>query len=234
MKLVVGLGNPGSRYALTRHNVGFRVVERIARDRGFALDEWHFGGRFGLGCLPLSDGRSERIAILAPETWMNRSGDAVAAAVEELPVDDCSSDLVIVLDDVDLPFGRLRVRRAGGAGGHKGLAHVILRLSEIGVDRVPRLRFGVGRPASDTGTSAETVDWVLAPFSADEEASLERHIATAALAVQIALSQGLTAAMDRFNRDPADVDGGSQGTEKNDGIQVTAGPGNSSPPGSGE
>lgn len=198
MKLVVGLGNPGSRYAPTRHNVGFRVVERLARDLDIALEERRFGGRFGCGRVGLEGGGISQIGILAPETWMNRSGDAVAAAVEQLGIADCGTDLLVAFDDMDLPFGRLRVRPSGGAGGHNGLSHVLERLAERGIVRVPRLRFGIGRPDVSQGA----IDWVLSPFSDDEEALLEERLAAASQALQMALAQGVAAAMDRFNRDP--------------------------------
>lgn len=198
MKLAVGLGNPGSRYASTRHNVGFRIVERLAQDLGIALDERRFGGRFGRGHLALEEGGFADIGILEPETWMNRSGDAVAAAVEGLGIADCGTDLLVVLDDMDLPFGRLRVRPGGGAGGHNGLAHVLERLGEHEAVSVPRLRFGIGRSVAPIPST----DWVLSPFSDDDEASLEACLEAAALAVRVALAEGVARAMNRFNRQP--------------------------------
>lgn len=208
VKLVVGLGNPGSRYALTRHNAGYRVVERLARDLGIALNERRFGGRFGRGRAALVGGSSADVGILEPETWMNRSGDAVAAALEDLPIDDCSADLLIVFDDMDLPFGRLRVRPSGGAGGHNGLAHVLERLSERGVENVPRLRFGIGR--SNGPDAKDAIGWVLSPFSDEEEAILEVRLADAALAVQVVFAEGVAPAMNRFNRDPDAPESGSE------------------------
>lgn len=194
MKLVVGLGNPGPRYADTRHNVGVRVLERFASDHGLALDAHRFGSRFGSGWLASGEPRLA-VALLAPETFMNRSGEAVAEAVAELGLTDAAGDLLVVLDDVDLPFGRLRLRPAGGAGGHRGLADVILHLARRDF---ARLRFGVGRPAADL----ETADHVLEPFSAAEQALLPERIALAARAVEAALREGVPAAMNEFNRDP--------------------------------
>ncbi len=205
MKLAIGLGNPGSRYTSTRHNVGFRIVERLAQDLGISLDERRFGGRFGRGRIALGDGGVADVGILEPETWMNLSGDAVAAAVESLGIADCGTDLLVAFDDMDLPFGRLRVRPSGGAGGHNGLAHVLERLGERGAVRVPRLRFGIGRSES----SNNAVDWVLSPFSDEEEASLEGRLEAAALAVRVALGEGVPRAMDRFNRDPEAPEPGS-------------------------
>ena len=127
---------------------------------------------------------------------MNLSGDAVALALSKLPVEDPSRDLLAIVDDVDLPFGRLRLRAGGGAAGHKGLAHLIERLGRIDL---PRLRFGIGRP----GPPIDTTDWVLAKFSPEEEKALAALFANAADAIDAWLSHGLTVAMNRFNRDPS-------------------------------
>ena len=194
MKLVVGLGNPGPRYANTRHNVGFRVVERFAADHGIALDREDFGGRFGRGVLRGAPHPAE-VALLLPLTFMNLSGDSVAEAVASLPVED-PADLLVVFDDVDLPFGKLRMRKAGGAGGQRGLAHTIERL---GTKAFPRLRFGVGRPQG----GHDTADHVLQGFARDEERALPEHLARAADAVTVALAEGVDIAMNRFNPDPA-------------------------------
>ena len=196
MKLVVGLGNPGRRYQATRHNVGFRIVERFAASRGIELGERRFEGRFGRGSVPVAGAASLDVGILEPQTWMNHSGRSVAEALGALPVDDPPQDLLVVLDDVDLPFGRLRVRPAGGAGGHRGLADVI---EALGRSDLPRLRFGVGRPE----IPLETADWVLQPFSEEEAAELPARIATASEALGVALLEGVPAAMNRFNPDPA-------------------------------
>jgi PTH1 family peptidyl-tRNA hydrolase len=207
VKLVVGLGNPGKSYASTRHNIGARIVERFGADCGIALVERRFGGRFGIGRLPPAEsgptaevqaGEPE-LAILAPETFMNRSGGAVAEAVEALRPEDLRRDLLLVFDDVDLPFGRLRLRPHGGSGGHRGLQDVINRL---GRSDFPRLRFGVGRPEE----RFDTVDWVLQPFSVLEEAALERGIPLAAEALLATLVVGVASAMNRYNRGPDAAD----------------------------
>jgi PTH1 family peptidyl-tRNA hydrolase len=196
VKLVVGLGNPGPRYAATRHNVGFRVVERFAATRGIAFDEARFGGRFGCGVLFHGEHEgATRVALLEPETWMNRSGEAVAEAWEELGLQD-PADLLVAYDDVDLPFGRLRLRPRGGAGGHRGVEDIIACLAS---QEFPRLRFGVGRPDDER---VATTDYVLQPFSAEEERALGGHLDRAAEALEVALTEGLAAAMNAFNRDP--------------------------------
>lgn len=187
MKLVVGLGNPGRRYATTRHNVGFRIVDRLAERCGIRLDQHRFDGRFGEGRL-----RGLDLALLEPQTFMNASGEAVAQAVRELGLADPARELVVVYDDVDLPFGRLRIRPSGGAGGHRGLSDVIELLAR---KDFPRLRFGVGRSGEEMATS----DWVLQPFSREEQRSLPRHLERACDALESLLLEGAEVAMNRFN-----------------------------------
>lgn len=193
MKLLVGLGNPGPEYADTRHNVGVRVLEQLAAAHQVPFDERRFDSRFGSGRVRAGGGEIE-VALLAPLTFMNRSGSAVAAALAGLGLADPQAVLV-VLDDVDLPFGRLRLRPSGGAGGHRGLADVIERL---GSRELPRLRFGVGRPPGDQ----ETADHVLERFSAPERALLPDRLERASAALEAALSAGVAAAMNVYNRDP--------------------------------
>jgi PTH1 family peptidyl-tRNA hydrolase len=196
VKLVVGLGNPGPRYAATRHNVGFRVAQRFADRHGIALDPHRFGGRFGRASAELGAGSRSDVGILLPESFMNRSGQVVSEALRMLPIEALEADLLVVLDDVDLPFGRLRLRPGGGAGGHRGLGDVIACL---GREDFPRLRFGVGRPL----VAMETADWVLQRFSAAEEQELAERIDAAAAAIETALALGIGPAMNRVNRSPA-------------------------------
>jgi len=187
VKLIVGLGNPGPRYERTRHNAGFRVLDAVAARARAGPAERRFGGRFAEGTLA-----GERIGLLAPETFMNRSGQAVVEALAALPIADPAADLLIVFDDADLPLGRLRLRARGSSGGHNGLADVLERLAS---DAVPRLRFGIGRPAQPR----DTVDWVLEPFAAEEEALLRELLPRAADAVACFASEGIAPAMNRFN-----------------------------------
>ena len=198
LKLVVGLGNPGPSYADTRHNVGFRITQHFAQRCDISLEEQRFFGRFGRGSLKGSAGLSIDVGILQPETFMNRSGQSVLAAVQELGIEDFGRDLLIAIDDVDLAFGRLRLRARGGAGGHRGLADIIDCLAEFDLAALPRLRFGVGRP--DAG--GDTAAYVLEPFSLLEEAQLPDHLERCSEALDAALREGIDAAMTRFNRDP--------------------------------
>ena len=187
MKLVVGLGNPGPRYRHTRHNAGFRVLDAVAARAGAGPAESRFAGRYAEGMLA-----GERVGLLAPETFMNRSGEALALALAALPSVEPAADLLVVLDDADLPLGRLRLRARGSSGGHNGLADVLERLA---TDAVPRLRFGIGRPEEPR----DTVDYVLEPFAPAEEVLLAEALPRAADAVACFVAEGSAAAMNRFN-----------------------------------
>ncbi len=193
MHLVVGLGNPGPQYAATRHNIGFRVVAHFAADHGIALDREAHRGVFGSGEVRCEDQAVAPVAVLQPQTFMNLSGDAVADAARALGLER-ADQVLVVTDDVDLPFGRIRLRMKGGAGGQRGLAHIIERL---GTKEFPRLRFGIGRPPEGWVTS----DHVLDAFSADEEARLPSRIQHAAAALTKAVCSGVPIAMNAFNRD---------------------------------
>jgi PTH1 family peptidyl-tRNA hydrolase len=193
VKLIVGLGNPGPRYAHTRHNIGARVVAALAGDLRIGLDEdERVCGRLGVGRI----GDTE-VALLLPETWMNASGGSVAPAVAELRIEDVSRDLVIAADDVDLPFGRLRVRARGSDGGQRGLRDV---LAALGREDVPRLRIGVGRAADP---ARDTKDYVLDAFSHEEDALLPALIQRAGEALRCFATHGAAEAANRFNGMPA-------------------------------
>ena len=190
MKLVVGLGNPGPEYADTRHNAGQRIVERLAGRHGIALArKVRLEARLGAGSV-----RGVRVALLVPLGFMNASGRAVERALEALAPLDPSLDLLVVYDDLDLPFGRLRIRPGGGAGGHRGLADIQERL---GRGDFARLRFGIGRPPP----GGDPVDYVLASFDPDEAAALPERIDAAADALETMLGEGVATAMNQFNPD---------------------------------
>lgn len=183
----MGLGNPGRRYAGTRHNVGARAVERLAARWELPLRARRFHGRFARGRV-----RGADVGLLLPETFMNRSGLAVAEALRALPVPEPSRDVLIVYDDADLPLGRIRLRARGSAGGHRGLASV---LEALGGSELPRLRLGIGRPSGPV----ETVDWVLEPFAPEEREAAEALLERAADAIETFLEEGIEAAMTRHN-----------------------------------
>lgn len=183
--LAVGLGNPGPRYADTRHNVGFWVIDALAREFRIPGYERRFDGEFA----SIHTDRGQ-LLLLKPLTFMNLSGRAVRKAVHwyKLPLDR----VLIIHDDMDLPLGVIRLRQGGSAAGHHGVESVI---SELGSDRFARLRVGIGRPAvKDEGRS-----YVLSPFPAAERPLAERVTLVAAQAVLVWHREGLTAAMNRFN-----------------------------------
>lgn len=184
---MVGLGNPGRRYAETRHNVGARVVERVAERARIALDEERFDGRAGRGLVA-----GEETLLLLPDTFMNRSGAAVAAALRALAPLDPARELLVVLDDADLPLGRLRLRARGSSGGHRGLADIIEVLGEEGF---ARLRFGIGRPAA----ARDTADFVLDRFEPAEREMVDEAVERGAAAVACFVAEGVAQAMNRFN-----------------------------------
>jgi PTH1 family peptidyl-tRNA hydrolase len=187
VKLLVGLGNPGPRYQHTRHNAGVRVLDAVAARAHAGAVESRFSGRYAEGRLA-----GQRVGLLAPETFMNRSGESLEQALAALPIADPAADLLVVFDDVDLPLGRLRLRARGSSGGHNGLADVLERLA---TDGVPRLRFGIGRPEGPR----DTEEFVLEPFAPTEERLLAEALPRAADAVACFVAEGIAVAMNRFN-----------------------------------
>lgn len=187
MKVIVGLGNPGPRYADTRHNVGFRVVEQLAARLG--------AGAAGELCGALFT-EAAGLLLVRPQTYMNRSGFTVRCLADRYGL--APGDFLVVYDDVALPLGALRLRGKGSPGGHRGLESV---LESLGSDEVPRLRLGVageGLPAPGEGLA----DYVLAPFAAAELAPVDALIARAAEACLGWQSDGLEKAAARFNAPP--------------------------------
>jgi PTH1 family peptidyl-tRNA hydrolase len=182
--LVAGLGNPGPRHAADRHNVGWMVVDDIAR-RCDASFKSKFSGRFAETRI-----HGQRVALLAPETYMNESGRSIAAASRFYKV--APEDVLIVHDDVDLEFGRLQARAGGGLAGHNGLRSIA---QALGSPEFLRLRVGVGRPGR--GDPRDVADFVLAPFEAHE--GRDEIVARAADAVELILLEGLEEAQRRFN-----------------------------------
>lgn len=187
MKLIVGLGNPGSQYDKTRHNAGFMAVDRLQK-------RWASGatpkGRFSGVCVEASI-KTERALLLKPTTYMNLSGRAVAEAIGFYKI-SVASDLIVIVDDVALPTGTVRVRASGGAGGHNGLSDI---QRALGTDQYPRIRIGVD--ACPPVMALE--DYVLGRFTPDQMALLEPALDKAADAAELFALQGVTAAMNKFN-----------------------------------
>ena len=188
VKLVVGLGNPGAEYASSRHNAGFMVIERLlgAFPAGRFTESRTASSRFFSGRF-----RRNALYLQQPLTFMNLSGEAVACAAGRLQLEP--SEVLVVSDDMDLPLGRLRLRRGGSDGGHNGLKSVI---SELGSADFLRLRLGIGRPEH----SSEAVDHVLSAFTPDERKLFDEELEAAVKAVKLVLSVPLNMAMNEVNR----------------------------------
>jgi len=189
MFMIVGLGNPGRRYADTRHNVGFMTVEELVRRHGAAETAERMGARVARARIEGHD-----VLLVKPQTFMNESGQAVGRLWRWYRLR--LEDLLVIGDDIDLPFGRLRLRTGGSAGGHKGLQSIF---THLGSPDVARLKIGIGRP-----DSTEARDYVLSSFRPEERADLPAVLARAADAVELALRDGLTAAMNVVNSPPSD------------------------------
>jgi PTH1 family peptidyl-tRNA hydrolase len=186
MILIAGLGNPGSRYDRTRHNLGFRVVDLLAKRWG--VD--HYDARFD-GEVAKGRPHGKQVLLLKPQTFMNLSGTSVAASARFHKI--APEHVWIIHDDLDLPLGSLRIRADGSAGGHNGVKSVIERL---GTPKFVRFRIGVGRPAS----AIPIEDYVVQPFGADERETADAMVEKAADAAATAVHEGLTRAMNLFNK----------------------------------
>jgi PTH1 family peptidyl-tRNA hydrolase len=208
--IIVGLGNPGRKYAKTRHNIGFELLDEFARElktsTGAALrfDEREEAER--------AEGQlgSHRLLLLKPLSFMNRSGDPVSTVVGfyKVPLDR----VVVVHDDIDLPFGAVRIKTGGGDGGHRGIRSIIER---TGGDGFLRLKLGVGRPAALS--DGEVSDWVLRPFQQAEQEQLSKLLLAGSQAIRAIVERGAKAAQNAFNVRPkpsAEKDDGKQSEEK--------------------
>ncbi len=194
--LVLGLGNPGPQYRETRHNVGFHVVEELARRLGASFESDAVRDECGARVLAVGD-----LTLALPQTFMNRSGYAARCLVEVhgfLP-----EEILVVYDEVVLPLGRLRLRRAGSPAGHRGIESI---LQQLRTDQVPRLRLGVGRGESPpAGEGAEPpalpnlADFVLSPFEPEERDEVAAMIDRAANACEAWVADGIDAAMAKWN-----------------------------------
>lgn len=186
--LIIGLGNPGPAYASNRHNIGFMAVDRLVREHGLtALSSWINA--------EIAEGEIAGVPILAakPLAYMNRSGDPVGDIVRTYGT-QCE-DMVVIHDDIDLAYERLKIKEKGGDGGHNGIRSLI---DALGTDDFVRVRMGVGRPEVDIGV----VDYVLGDFNADQRSALEPFLSRAIEAAEVILCEGAKEAMNRFNRKP--------------------------------
>jgi peptidyl-tRNA hydrolase, PTH1 family len=186
--LIVGLGNPGKEYAETRHNVGFRCVDELARRHGLKWARPRLKAEQARGTIA-----GHEVVLAKPQTYMNLSGVSVVQLVKwyKVPLDQ----VLVIHDDLDLPFGQLRLRAEGSAGGQNGLASI---LQQLRTQAVPRLRIGINRPQW-----GEPRDYVLTRFTKEQVAALPDVLGRGADAAELWLRDGIIAAMNQFNRAPA-------------------------------
>ena len=193
MKIIAGLGNPGLKYAHNRHNIGFMCLNYFARSQAIRLDKKQGQARVGMGEIA-----GNKLVLARPQTAMNLSGLAISLLVKRHNINP--DDLLIIHDDLDLPLGKIRIRQDGGSGGHRGIESIA---SCLGDSSFLRIRIGIGRP--DTQASlvkdreAEIIDYVLSDFTPAEKKIVTQVISEASQAILCLLSEGLTAAMNKYN-----------------------------------
>ena len=187
-KVIIGLGNPGKKYSITKHNLGFMVLDAFADNRSMKWKNYKESAIISVG---------ESIVLIKPLLFMNNSGSAIAPLVKKyLPrcqVDDIDfSDIIVVHDDMDIGFGQLRIKKGGSSGGHNGVQSII---DTLGTNEFSRVRMGIGRPSSDT----DPVDFVLSNFTNEELIKMKSVILTASDAVSVLIEKGIHKAMNLFN-----------------------------------
>lgn len=186
MQVIIGLGNPGSQYAATRHNMGFMALERVSRRLGIPVEKKGFAGLYGKGVAA-----GKPVLLAQPMTYMNESGQCVGQIVRYFHVD--LRDVLVVYDDIDLPCGKLRMRLSGSAGTHNGMRSIVAHLGDTGF---PRLRVGVGRPRP----GGDLIQFVLGTPGAEERALLAPALDRAAETAEAWVCQGAEAAMQLANQ----------------------------------
>ena len=184
--LLVGLGNPGSKYESTRHNMGWLALDSLMEKEKFALNKLRFKAWTGM-----LDYKGHKILVMKPQTYMNLSGESVGAAARFYNIPP--EHILVVSDDIDLPVGKLRLRASGSAGGHNGLKNII---QHLGSDRFPRIKVGVGSPKQ---AGYEVVDWVIGMPMGEEQKILLDTLDRAARAIAAVITLGMDKAMNKFN-----------------------------------
>ncbi|CAM4343907.1 aminoacyl-tRNA hydrolase [Bacillus cereus group sp. Sample62] len=185
MKLIVGLGNPGREYELTRHNIGFMAIDELAKRWNISLNEQKFKGVFGAGFV-----NGEKVILLKPLTYMNLSGESIRPLMDYYKID--VEDFVVLYDDLDIPVGKLRLRMKGSAGGHNGVKSTI---SHLGTQEFQRIRMGIDRPKN----GMKVVDYVLGRFTSEEIPDVSHSIEKAADACEEWLNKPFLQIMNTFN-----------------------------------
>ncbi len=193
MKLIVGLGNPGRIYTHNRHNIGFMCLNHFARTQGIRLDKKQGLARIGTGEIAGS-----KVILARPQTYMNLSGQSVSRLIQRFNVD--LNDLLVICDDLDLPLGKIRIRHGSSSGGHKGVDSII---TYLGNHDFSRIRIGIGRPGAVENSTeiseADIVTYVLGDFTLSEKQTITEVIPRVSEAILYLLTEGLRAAMNRYN-----------------------------------
>lgn len=186
MKVFIGLGNPGLRYRETRHNIGFMVVDRLAKINHISISTKRFKTLYGTSWID-----SQQVVLAKPMTFMNLSGESVKKTVNFFCVG--IEDLIVIHDDLDLPFGRLRFKRRGGDGGHQGVRSII---EKVGGNNFLRLKVGIGRPPK----GMEPAEYVLNSFDKAEEPHLDGILTQAAETLEVMILEGVATAMNQYQK----------------------------------
>ncbi|MDX9917213.1 MAG: aminoacyl-tRNA hydrolase [Gudongella sp.] len=185
MIVIAGLGNPGREYEKTRHNAGYDVLDVFAAENGIRVDRIKFKSMTGEGFIA-----GEKVLLIKPLTYMNKSGEAVREVLDFYKLD--KSNLIILVDDIDIQFGSIRIRKRGSAGSHNGMKSII---SHIGTDEFTRIKLGIGKNPE----YYDLADYVLSKFSKEEREEIDKMIVRAAQATKMILTDGVDAAMNIFN-----------------------------------
>ncbi|UOQ44672.1 aminoacyl-tRNA hydrolase [Halobacillus salinarum] len=185
MKCIVGLGNPGKKYEQTRHNVGFMIIDELVKQNGWSLGQEKFRGFYTVEHV-----RGEKVLLLKPQTYMNLSGESLRPFMDYYEID--VEDVLVVYDDLDLPPGKIRLRKKGGHGGHNGIRNII---DHLGTKEFKRLRIGVGRPS----VPMPVVDYVLHSFDKEQEESMNESIQQAVKACEAWIEKPFNEVMNEFN-----------------------------------
>jgi len=188
MFLIVGLGNPGKDFAATRHNTGFKVIEKLSKICEISIERYGCKAKYGVGMY-----EDIEIALAQPQTFVNLSGQSVKALLEYFEI--TPSQLLVIHDDLDLPLGEIRLKKFGGSGGHNGLESIIRNL---GTNKYARVRIGIGRPPR----KQDPAKFVLSAFTKKEKEIITEVVGMAAEASLAVVSEGLAKAMNKYNRKP--------------------------------
>lgn len=191
MKLIIGLGNPGRGYADNRHNIGFMCLNHFAWTQGIGFDKKQGHARIGSG-----EVAGSQVVLAKPQTYMNLSGQSVSRLVKRFNIN--LSDLLVIHDDLDLPLGKIRIRQGGSSGGHKGIGSII---TELGSQDFLRLRVGIGRPEISSAeiSEADIIAYVLSDLTTEEKQVITQVVPRVSEAILCLLTEGLTAAMNKYN-----------------------------------